>query len=76
MFQGAVMRCGRSLQDKLNSLAAVGRVDEGGHWEEEGGRCRGPVTGGGLLWLLGTSERHGVVGAEAGVSVPALPHLV
>ena len=76
MVQGAVMCCGRSLQDKLNSLAAVGRVDEGGHWEEEGGRCRGPVTGGGLLWLLGTSERHGVVGAEAGVSVPALPHLV
>lgn len=70
------MRCERSLQDKRSSLAAVGRGDEGGHWEEEGGRCRGPVTSGGLLWLLGTSEWHGVVDAEAGVSVPALPHLV
>lgn len=70
------MRCERSLQDKRSSLAAVGRGDEAGHCEEEGGRCRGPVTGGGLLWLLGTSEWHGVVDAEAGVSVPALPHLV
>ena len=40
----------------ISSLAAVGRVDEGGYQEEEGDRCRGPVTGGGLLWLLVTSE--------------------
>ena len=51
---------------------------DGGGWyrEEEGGRCRGPVTGGGLLWLLVTSERHRVGDAEAGSSVPDLPHLV